>query len=429
MPEAENGKDDDSNDIDMVPEASKKSGKVARSCWGCGKQEESGIKFKACPKCVEAEWLPSVFCSNECFKDNWKSHKAWHKEHEAFLQKLLEDRRPCPEGALVESNVERSEYDSIVAEADTLVRRNDFIGAKKTLKKALKLDPKSPEAYFEYGICFSASGQYREACHYFEKACERYASLWLTGKFGENLTTDQFSGWVVYNWAISVYRLVDRYLVFFKDVHDYEKPSWYYRDGILKRMTKLALEIIKADPKKTEEIKCTMALIRGAVLLGMIHNGEFHRTGSPPDDRTKEDLIEAAECFHYVSIRESDQIVREGFQSLAEISMKNAETATSVKSIDRYIDDGAWVFVVDLQSPSGLAMNGSLGRVMSPLNGEGRYAVEVDGVEGLKFIKPENLLEVSFDHRPMPIVKDYIFAIIGCLEDTVQWKWMRYMVK
>jgi methionyl aminopeptidase len=44
-------------------------------CEGCGKKATM-----QCPKCREIGLSPSHYCSQECFKANWKTHKAKHTE-------------------------------------------------------------------------------------------------------------------------------------------------------------------------------------------------------------------------------------------------------------------------------------------------------------------------------------------------------------
>ncbi|KAL8292288.1 hypothetical protein RQP46_001754 [Phenoliferia psychrophenolica] len=50
------------------------------SCINCGKPANRAL---TCPKCKELGFRDSVFCSNECFKDNYKTHKAMHKKADA----------------------------------------------------------------------------------------------------------------------------------------------------------------------------------------------------------------------------------------------------------------------------------------------------------------------------------------------------------
>ncbi|PHJ21294.1 methionine aminopeptidase [Cystoisospora suis] len=58
-------------------------------CEGCGKSVKGDL---SCPKCVSLGIKRSYFCSQDCFKANWKEHK---KVHEVFLllQKRKEEER------------------------------------------------------------------------------------------------------------------------------------------------------------------------------------------------------------------------------------------------------------------------------------------------------------------------------------------------
>jgi len=49
---------------------------------GCSKVAEKPL---ACPTCIKLGMPPTYFCSQECFKANWKSHKGIHKLAEQIL--------------------------------------------------------------------------------------------------------------------------------------------------------------------------------------------------------------------------------------------------------------------------------------------------------------------------------------------------------
>lgn len=50
-------------------------------CSGCGKVEKPGEKkFQACSKCIKVKMLPNIYCSDECFRLDWKTHKKKHGE-------------------------------------------------------------------------------------------------------------------------------------------------------------------------------------------------------------------------------------------------------------------------------------------------------------------------------------------------------------
>jgi hypothetical protein len=51
----------------------------ARKCLGCGE-----ASTMCCPTCKKLG-LPGPFCSDECFKRSWKTHKSMHTAQETFL--------------------------------------------------------------------------------------------------------------------------------------------------------------------------------------------------------------------------------------------------------------------------------------------------------------------------------------------------------
>lgn len=53
------------------------------SSTGCEKQIE---KKQACPKCIELGMPPTYFCTQQCFKDNYKTHKAVHALAKQIIQ-------------------------------------------------------------------------------------------------------------------------------------------------------------------------------------------------------------------------------------------------------------------------------------------------------------------------------------------------------
>ncbi|XP_026193529.1 methionine aminopeptidase 1 [Cyclospora cayetanensis] len=78
---------------------------AAQRCQGCGVSAGEGSRFLSCPKCVDLNISPNVFCSQECFKANWSSHKRIHE----VMRLLLAERERDKEGNL--SHLSPSNYD------------------------------------------------------------------------------------------------------------------------------------------------------------------------------------------------------------------------------------------------------------------------------------------------------------------------------
>ena len=64
-------------------------------CRGCGK-EENETKFKACPICIKLKMLPSMYCCEECFRADWKTHKKQHNNFSNAKTKYLESNQLEP---------------------------------------------------------------------------------------------------------------------------------------------------------------------------------------------------------------------------------------------------------------------------------------------------------------------------------------------
>ena len=59
---------------DILKRQAVKPSKPPRQCCGCGVLE-GDEQFLACSKCHELKLFPSLFCSQQCFKNSWKEHK------------------------------------------------------------------------------------------------------------------------------------------------------------------------------------------------------------------------------------------------------------------------------------------------------------------------------------------------------------------
>jgi methionyl aminopeptidase len=63
----------------------------AHTCWsaGCGKPAT-----QQCPTCIQLKLFPSYFCSQECFKKNWSTHKLIHVDPSTITADSFLDWRP-----------------------------------------------------------------------------------------------------------------------------------------------------------------------------------------------------------------------------------------------------------------------------------------------------------------------------------------------
>ena len=66
--------------------------KPLKNCWGCGAVDEKK-SFKICPKCKDFNVIPACFCSDKCFKENWKRQGAGVQIYEDSVLKDLWRKR------------------------------------------------------------------------------------------------------------------------------------------------------------------------------------------------------------------------------------------------------------------------------------------------------------------------------------------------
>ncbi|CAB9509075.1 expressed unknown protein [Seminavis robusta] len=174
-----------------------------------------------------------------------------------------------------------------------------------------------------------------------------------------------------------------------------------------------------------------MICIRAQVLAGALHNGVFEISKEVEDlinQRTPQQLLEASKLFRSLSKDGPDASVSDDYQlqaaALEEVAGAIQDSKQCTFSNDNelpVIRAYSWVTLRALISPSGSAMNGKLGLVCENGLQNGRHLVTVDGYNGVKCIKPENLVEIP--------VEEYYEALISTLEEELQWRFVRNMME
>ncbi len=130
--------------------------------------------------------MPSLFCSDECFHNNWSRHrKEVHKSKIEHHYSGSEVERYIHAIDASEDNVKDDPYLMAINVGRRYQVNGDFINAKKKYREAQKLNPKLPDAVGCLGYIYYESGQAQEACQLMEAAIERYACLCLTGECGD----------------------------------------------------------------------------------------------------------------------------------------------------------------------------------------------------------------------------------------------------
>ncbi|CAB9515784.1 expressed unknown protein [Seminavis robusta] len=146
------------------------------------------------------------------------------------------------------------------------------------------------------------------------------------------------------------------------------------------------------------------------------------------DNRTPQQLLEALALYRILS-KDGPACLSKLFESqaagLGDILVgahQNSKQPTSSNDNEQpVIRPHSWVMLCGLTSPSGTEMNGKLGCVRENGFQHKRHLVTVDGYDGVKCIKPENLMEIPVD--------EYREALISTLGEEMQWRLMRALVE
>eukprot|EP00966_Prymnesium_polylepis_P225816 5223172-Prymnesium_polylepis.1 len=130
---------------------------AADVCWGCGVVAKGKARFKQCAKCVDANLVPGLFCSQACLTKNWPRHKAWHKERDDLYARFKNHYIQANDTNTRDGDATNDEYLTLCLEARHLIEAQQYKQAVKKLWKAVKLEPDQPAAYrglhTAYGRC------------------------------------------------------------------------------------------------------------------------------------------------------------------------------------------------------------------------------------------------------------------------------------
>ncbi|CAB9498551.1 expressed unknown protein [Seminavis robusta] len=399
---------------------SMKTGKTQRFCAGCQKAEPMGERFKQCPRCTEEGFVPAVFCSDSCFKAAWPEHKEWHskagQESKGTLERIFQ---VVAKPWAADSD---SSYLDLLEQSTRLLANGDINGAKKILQKAQNLSPKDPAAFLMLCIVYHTCNQKGEAATCANEACKRLALTTVTGFIGDKQIPNHDKDPMFAYWALFVSDVfewcgetMDNILV--------PKPNWWHQDGMRKRITKVALSGLKGssldvilawqDPKllagvspgniiarlrRQRLLSLSQCLARDDVLL--------------PLNRTSEELEEGAALLK--SIQERDKELGNTFPHLLGKITYDIMTADPINGSPLEIGEaGLWVLIHGLESKAGKALNGKVGLIFKDGVESDRVAVEVDGFDGEKRIRPKNLWELPFSEKQV--------ALISTMDKDDQW--------
>ncbi len=433
--------------------------KPSKKCWGCGKKEVKGEKkFRQCPKCVEQKNVPSLFCSDQCYRENWsRHHNVVHKEKDRLqtANEMMDSYGASMEK--MDSLIRRSTgiidtYTMLILEGQKARILGDFVECKRKLRKAQKMFPKMPTAYGELGCAYVASGQHEAGFSLMEAGIERWACFCITGQYGdenryENATARQRKkeeDFAVDGFISVACDYIDALM--HKYDFRYKKPAWFCNDFILIRVLEVMKDVFKVkliettgtaeEGQNAEQFTLRKLNIWQAYLLiGAQHNGKWDkdRLSAPHEGRTASHLRQAAECFNTADSMKVEDIVKEYHkksgityydydsklhENLSKIllSIANTRESNPPKNASRFYE-GCFVIIFGLSSATGKKFNKKLGIVQSPLDNDGRLGVQVDGYDDSKSLKERNLMLLPLSDKDI--------ALVSCMSLEAQWKHLR----
>lgn len=175
-------------------------------CSGCGKVEKPNEeKFQACSKCMEIKMLPDMYCSEECFRLDWKTHKKKHRE---FSAEKAEHLKASKEEVTfmtssnrfmrrigMKNNNKHTHFAYMMNAIKTASTRMDYDRAESLCRKAISLYPFVPEPYKELAIMklrtnTSSLRARQDAARLLEASMEKTAQLLLNGDTSIRHTSD-----------------------------------------------------------------------------------------------------------------------------------------------------------------------------------------------------------------------------------------------
>ncbi|CAB9505729.1 unknown protein [Seminavis robusta] len=399
--------------------------KARRVCCGCKIEEPADKPFKLqCSQCKDEGFVPALFCSKTCSKQTWPKHKEWHETWGQDAKNAIGTHK-----IILLEREEWSDYDALIVAGLRKINSGDYAGAKKLFRKAQKLDTRRPEAFTYLGSMFRMSGMESEFISNTQEGIKRVALTTLMRNYNNGVVVDvKRLKKDMWGWATGVCDLCVQYA----DVQrkESEIPKWFHHDDILIRVTKVALESFKEYKYTRDRTISDMTYMRAHLLSGFLHNG-VHDISKEVETmvhhRTPQQLLEALALYRSLSKEGSNASDSEFFQSQAVVleyiaGVKDRKQGTpSNDNEQRVIRAHAWVTLCGLTSPSGSAMNGKLGLVSENGLRNGRHLVTVDRYDGVKCIKPENLVEIP--------VEEHYEALLSTLGEEMQWRFMRNLVE
>ncbi|GFH47494.1 hypothetical protein CTEN210_03969 [Chaetoceros tenuissimus] len=342
---------------------------IGTSCKGCGKVQDGTNKFKACPICIELKMLPSMYCCEECFRADWKSHKKKHEEFSnsktAYLESL--QLKPGFERAATKqyrqdlkraSEAEKLTYEYARNSISSAMAALDYNKAEILCRKAIIRFPTNPEPYYQMAQILFRQDEVVNAMGFLHLSMEKTCRILLTAQTTKPSSMDEF--------YLSHYVQRGQFLNTMYMSFHYMRKDWIFNVKGVMSLWSYYFEIIK-------------------------DKNSFDRDVNLLDPETVTSLLE---------------------------SMRNEPTnqISCNRSSSPYFD-GEWVIAHGLTSAIGKTLNHRVAMVKGDdLNEEGRVAVVFKEGGPIKYLKVENLKHARTVNAKA--------ALLMHLEEPAQWRFM-----
>jgi tetratricopeptide (TPR) repeat protein len=227
-----------------IQAANNNSSKSWKACWTCGARENdgSGTELLRCAKCKESKIAtPAYYCSKDCQKKDWKRHKQYHRSIQekkdnataggfSRLTKEAED-------ALNDMTYEpETDYDKLILTACRYNSEGNYKRERRSLEKAIKLQPELPIAHHNLAIVHCSSKNYKQAI-------DGYLETMRLVEATENPSADDDMFWG--RSAASVFSMLSR----FSECALIPKPDWMHDSS---KLIEIAMRAAGAVPDYNE---------------------------------------------------------------------------------------------------------------------------------------------------------------------------------
>ena len=325
--------------------------------------------------------LPSMYCCEECFRADWKTHKKKHdefanrkSEHVEHLESFKGDPsvseklkskkyRKDLKRMSQDMQMERS-YTQTMALIQTAMFVMDYNKAENLCKKAIEGFPSYPEPYHDMAIILFDQNELKDSMRFLESSMEKTCHLLLTveKKSNEPLLTHKFQ-----------------------------------RRKFIEKMSLLACNL-KERNESTAEPNFLIA-------DWIVNDKKFMSLWSYYLELIKDKSFD----------RVVKQLDPEAVSSLIESTRNRAEANTNQTSSPYF--DGEWVIAHGLTSSVGKSLNHRVAIVKGDdLNEEGRVAVVFKEGGIIKHLKVDNLKHARTVNAKA--------ALLMFLEESEQWRFM-----